>query len=95
MSFIFDSLEWRRHPVSPDGQIARLTLANGYILSVAYGEHLYGDGVETFEAAIISPATDRLLRLTEYGYEDTVAAGCTRDEVEALVARIAALPAVA
>jgi hypothetical protein len=92
--FSFETLSWEPHPFAPYRGRARYGLPNGYTVSVVYGSGLYGDGEETFEVAILDPHTEKLIPLDDYGYCDTVAAWCSPADVEALVARIAALPQV-
>lgn len=92
--FTLDCMEWTDHALGGGAKQARHTFANGYTLSVVYGPHLYGDGEDTFEAAIIvDAAKGKLLDLSPYGWDDTVAAWAEREEIGALADAIALLPA--
>lgn len=91
--FTFDYLSWQDHRLGGGAKQALHPFANGYTLSVVFGPHFYGDGEDTFEAAIIvSMDEGKLLNLQPYGWNDTVAAWAGREEIEALADTIAQLP---
>ena len=92
MAFTFDQLNWQDHALGFGAKQALHAFENGYTLSVVYGNHTYGDGEETFEAAIfVDSAKGKLLDLRPYGWDDTVAAWASREEIEALANRVANL----
>lgn len=69
------------HPMGA-GVMGRIPLDYGYILSIVGGPHLYGDGVDTFEVAVIADSTGELIDLPN---GDTVQGWVTMDQILAFV----------
>lgn len=51
----FKDLEFKKHPVSPDGVQSVMTFDNEYGVSVIQGESFYSDGKTTYELAPLGP----------------------------------------
>jgi hypothetical protein len=66
------------HKSIPGARMARIPMDHGYVLSMVGGPSLYGDGIDTWEVAIIADSTGELLYLP---HGDQVLGGVTIDEI--------------
>jgi len=85
----FDDLVFKAHANRMEGSVQAMhNLPNGITISVVGGQHLYGNGVSSFEIAAWRTEGHDWLQLAEY---DNVLAWQSKEEVTEAIQRILAM----
>lgn len=85
----FDDLEFKAHANGMEGSVQAMhNLPNGITISVVGGQHLYGNGVSSFEIAAWTTEGHDWFQLAEY---DDVLAWQSKEDVTKAIEKILAM----
>lgn len=93
---MFNKLKFEQHsPYNPNGIKAKMFFPNGYGVSVVGGgTGLYGDGVNTFELAVLKGNIDEWDLTYETLITNDVIGWKSQDEISELIKQVSELPSV-